>query len=253
MIEPSWYSRALSNLGFRSLVLLQLQKVRQRMFRTKGLRKLTSAYAQFPLFFRANTSDLSVFHQIFVNREYRCLDECDGVDLIIDCGANVGFSSAYLLTRFPDSSVLALEPDPQNYALLCRNLAPYGDRARVLNVAVWSHVTNLVIDEDSLCSGDEWGRRVKPPNGEESLGIEAVDINWVIEQAGVERVSILKMDIEGSEKTVFAGDVSGWLCKVDAMVVELHGEDCEEVFYEAVLPQQFEISKCDELTGCMRP
>jgi len=252
MMKLNWFRRALGNLGFGSLVFLQLQRLYGRVFRPKGLRKLTSACAQFPLFFRANTSDLSVFQQIFVNREYRCLDELDGVELIIDCGANVGFSSAYLLSRFPDSSVIALEPDLQNYELLCRNLAPYGDRARVWNVAVWSHRTKLEIDEDTARDGAEWGRRVKPPGGDESLGIDAVDINWVIEQAGVERVSILKMDIEGSEKAVLAGDTSGWLDKVDAMVVELHGEDCEKVFYESVMSGQFEISECDELTVCIR-
>jgi hypothetical protein len=39
------------------------------------------------------SSDLHVFRQIFVEREYGCLDDLADVRLIIDCGANAGYSS----------------------------------------------------------------------------------------------------------------------------------------------------------------
>ena len=57
-------------------------------------------------------------------------DDVPNVDLIVDCGANAGFASAFLLSRFPDASLYAIEPDPGNRALE-RNLAPCGSRARV--------------------------------------------------------------------------------------------------------------------------
>jgi len=68
--------------------------------------------------YRRGTSDLSAFNQIFVQREYACLDDLVGVDLIVDCGAYVGYSSAYFLTQFPNSNIVAIEPDPENFSLL---------------------------------------------------------------------------------------------------------------------------------------
>ena len=38
---------------------------------------------------------------------------------------------------------------------------------------------------------------------------------------GMERIGLLKMDIEGAEEEIFAGDFS-WLDKVDIVLVELH-------------------------------
>ena len=75
---------------------------------------LRSRYAEFPLKCRPKTTDIRVFRQIYVSREYRCLDEVRDAGLIIDCGANVGYSSAYFLTRFPKSYLIAIEPDPGN-------------------------------------------------------------------------------------------------------------------------------------------
>ena len=66
------------------------------------------------------SSDLSVFWQIFVNREYAVLNDVHSTRLIIDLGANVGISSAYLLNQFPSAKVIAVEPDPGNYELCCR-------------------------------------------------------------------------------------------------------------------------------------
>src|SRR6476620_203183 len=81
-----------------------------------------------PLFIRHDSSDLDVFKQIFIDREYRCLDDLTEVRLVIDCGANVGYSSAYFLSHHPTSRIIAVEPDPENFAMLRRNLAHYRGR-----------------------------------------------------------------------------------------------------------------------------
>src|SRR4051812_39387542 len=100
-------------------------EAKQPMQATKERILLKSEHVRHPLRCRKGSSDRDVFRQIFVEREYACLDDLSDVDLVLDCGANVGYSSAYFLDRFPTCHVIAVEPDPENYALLEENLAPY--------------------------------------------------------------------------------------------------------------------------------
>lgn len=211
-----------------------------------------SRHARFQLFCRAGTSDVDVFSQIFVNREYRCLDRVDASGLIIDCGANVGYSAAYFLTRFPRAFVVAVEPDPGNFELLSRNLAPYERRARALHTGVWSHPTGLAIAEEKFGDGREWAVTVREARAGERPAMMATDVATLLAGSGYPRISILKVDVEGAERAIFADRPGPWLDLVDNLVIELHGAECEAVFHRAIAGRGFEVSRCDELTVCSR-
>jgi FkbM family methyltransferase len=198
---------------------------------------------------RPATSDKTVFYQIFVDREYRCLDSLQSLDTILDCGANVGYSAAYLLSRFLQARLLAVEPDLQNFAQLRRNLAPYGQRASLLRGAVWNRRTKLQFDEATMGAGDEWGRQMKEGAG----AVEAYDIPSLLAMSGFERISLLKIDIEGAEREVFSANADAWLPLVDNIVIELHGKEAEDIFHGAIAPYGFKVSSCDELTVCLGP
>src|SRR4029078_3374442 len=57
------------------------------------------------LYFRPGTSDVAVIRQVFVREEYRSVVGLDNVRLIIDCGANIGCTSYYLLHCYPTAQV----------------------------------------------------------------------------------------------------------------------------------------------------
>jgi FkbM family methyltransferase len=217
---------------------------------------LTSEFVRHPLRCRKGSSDRDVFRQIFVQREYACLDDLTDVDLVLDCGANVGYSSAYLLDRFPECHVVAVEPDPDNFALLEANLTPYRGRVRTVRSAVWSHPTGLVLSNARYRDGREWARQVRECRPGEPPAFTATDIGSLLRESGREKISILKMDIEGAEAVVFASDCASWLGKVDALVVELHDDSsfggCSEVFFAAIVGEDFDVSRNGELTVCRR-
>lgn len=213
--------------------------------------------ALYPLFCRQNTSDFKVFAQIFVQRGYSCLDHIDNAAFIIDCGGNAGYSSAYFLTRFPESTVVAIEPDPGNFSMMCKNLAPYGNRIQTLNSAVWSHCADLAMEENKYRDGEEWSRQVRECKAGEKALLKGIDIGTLLAKSGQKRISILKIDIEGAEAVVFASPNSDlWLQYVDALVIELHDDtqwgNCSNIFFSAISKQNFDISRCCELTLCTR-
>jgi FkbM family methyltransferase len=194
---------------------------------------------------RAGSSDIDNFRQVFVLREYRCLDDMTDVDLIIDRGAYVGYSSAYFLSRFPNCRVLAIEPDASNFAALQRNTAPYGDRIECIQAGVWSDPTRMVV-----VSGDrrEWGRQVRPDADGPVVGI---DIWSLLAHAGRDRISLLKVDVEGAEAVIFAEN-HGWLDLVDAITIELHDDSAfgstSNVVLDALNDHRFELFRSGELT-----
>lgn len=204
--------------------------------------------AKHPLIVRSGTSDALVFTQVFVHREYRCLEHVEDATLIIDCGANVGYSSAYLLTRFPEAKLIAIEPHPENFRILQKNLRPYGDRCTALMAGVWSESVGLVASDQRLGDRREWAVTVRPAVVGENPSITAVDLGSVLAETGSDRISVLKVDIEGSEAEVFARNTSGWLGNVDHLVIELHGDECRDVVTSAMAGLEFDVFEHEELT-----
>src|SRR5581483_7249276 len=141
-----------------------------------------------PLCFRVGSSDLSVYREVFVDREFAFLAPTHAEGLIIDCGANVGYSSAYLLSRFPQRQLIAIEPDTNNLDLLERNLAPYGSRATALHAAVWPHAAPLRIEERRYRDGRDWSRQVRPCRDGEAPDLQGIDIPTLLRGAGHETI-----------------------------------------------------------------
>jgi FkbM family methyltransferase len=244
--------KAVKNLGPLQAAAFFWHRFRVRVFDPQNTFSLHSKYAHYPLWCRPGSSDLDVFWQIFVCREYRCLDLVVDPQFIVDCGANVGYASAYFLSRYPAAQVVSIEPDPENFAMLQQNIAPYSSRASALQTGIWSKKTGLVISEEPFGDNREWARTVREVRKNEAATLTAVDIGSLLDNSGFDRISILKIDIEGSEKEVFSSNFRQWIGRVDTIVIELHGDACREAFMQAISEEDFAISSCDELTVCVR-
>lgn len=198
-----------------------------------GVFELRAAQVPHPLICRAGTSDIDVFKEVFVRGDYRWVDRLDDVKLIIDCGANVGFSATLFAASFPEAKVISVEPDPGNFAKLLKNTAPYGDRCECVQAGVWSKRCGLVFDEEIFGDGREWAVSVREARQGEVAAVEAVGIVNLLESSGFDRISLLKIDIEGSEAAVFDGSHRGWIDRADHIVAELHGKTCEHLYLSA--------------------
>jgi FkbM family methyltransferase len=198
------------------------------------------------------SSDMQVFDQIFIFQEYSCLRELNPT-LVLDLGANVGFSTAYFLNIFPKARVVAVEPDERNFAVCESNLAPYGDRVLLLHGAVWSRTARLRLLKGAFGDGREWATQVvadSPAEEGTSADVQAWDVLSLIDMSGGNTVDLLKVDIERAELSVFGESAGFWLPKVRNICIELHGSDCEEVFFAALKDFDYELGHAGELTIC---
>ena len=196
-----------------------------------------------PVNLRIASTDAEVYGQVIRNAEYAAVAVGQPLT-IVDCGANVGYTSAFFLSRFPLARVIAIEPFSANAEACRSNLAPYGERAVVIQAAIWSKPCRLVVEFDG---GNEWGIRVRPVSTDETGDVDAIDIPSL----GLGRIDILKVDIEGSEAELFRQDTESWLPLVGSIAIELHGDACEAIFRAALKEYAFSELRSGELTICL--
>lgn len=207
--------------------------------------------AEYPIQMRVGSSDREVLEQIFIEEEYEPIALTRPL-MILDLGANVGYSSAYFLSKYPTASVVAVEPDPGNYEICCRNLSPFGPRAKVIHGAAWPERSKLALQRGTWRDGREWATQVKPANGMTSTAdqINGYDMPTLIGLCGVAEIDLLKIDIERAELELFSRGTDIWLPRVRNLCVELHGSDCEDVFFKTLAGYFCDLNRSGELTVC---
>lgn len=202
-----------------------------------------------PLLCRHGSSDRDVFRLIYVEHEYAAL-QLDSPRLIVDCGANVGYSAVYFLSRYPDARVVAIEPDPANFALLSCNLAPFASRVRLIQAGIWSREVPLRLARSIFRDGREWATQVHETGPREAGEIRGISIDSIMATERASHIDLLKMDIERSEVVVFGSGYENWLPNVNHILIELHDQECEAVFSSAIAARPHHREQMGELTYC---
>jgi FkbM family methyltransferase len=206
-----------------------------------------------PVWLRPWTSDYNAYQQVFREQEYAGVEGIGDLRIIIDCGANIGLASIYFLNRFPECTVLAVEPDPEN-VLICRhNLQPYGGRAKVVRGAVWSDRGRLTVIPSRFGLAEKWSMQVRPfQSGDpEQTAVDAFDVPSLMACTQVGQVDLLKIDIERSELVLFSSSTEQWLPRVRNLVIELHDEECSRAFFSALEPYDYRLLHRGDLTYCL--
>jgi FkbM family methyltransferase len=191
-----------------------------------------------PLRVRTGTSDVSTFEQIFVELQYQFNIKGFNPEYIVDGGANAGYSTVFFASRYPQAKIVAVEPESSNYELLAHNTAAYANVTSV-HAALWNR--NMVLDIENPDAGKN-AFRMRTATNPGSGGIQALTPDDILQSSGFPRMDILKLDIEGAEKELFAENSSVWLDKTEVIIVELHDwlrHGCGLAFYHAITPYGF--------------
>lgn len=179
---------------------------------------------------RSHTTDISVLKELLVGHTYDSLPADDNVETVIDLGANVGLSFRWLRARYPRARFICVEPDPGNLEVLRANVRAVDHQAVIHAACVGGHARRVEL----TTSSGEWGYRmadVHDPDGD-TLGVITMDT--LLAEAGIDRIGVLKCDIEGAEAEIFA-DCRSWIGRVGAMSVECHSDMMQtEALLEAV-------------------
>jgi len=206
------------------------------------LRRIRLRGFDYPFYYREGTSDPQVILQVFANGEYDCVAREPGVRFLVDCGANIGSASFYLLHKYPNARAVVVEPDAGNMAVCKKNLAPFRDRVQFVQAGVWSESAPMVVERGTYRDGEAWSFQVRIAKPGERPDFRAVTIVDLLEASGFPQIDLLKVDIEAAEAEVFRTGTDAWLAKVRTLAIELHGPECE-----AAVAKAFEPFRCSSV------
>ncbi|MGN6848681.1 MAG: FkbM family methyltransferase [Sphingomicrobium sp.] len=201
---------------------------------------------------RAGDSDIETLRETFVMRRYdfagsnpvnqrvharyRSVLANGGKPIIVDAGANIGAVSLSFAAQFPDASIVAIEPHPANAALLRRNLEQHGNCV-VLEAAIGAERGFVSLHNESY----SWGIRTERA----ASGVPMITIEDAFRASGGDTPLIVKIDIEGFERDLFASN-TGWIEQSYVVGIEPHdwmlpGELSSRSFQQAMSRHPFEL------------
>jgi len=197
-----------------------------------------------PFYLRPNTTDYFTFDQVFLRDQYNIHFPFD-LKNIIDAGANIGLASVYFSHKYPNSSIIAIEPSSENFEVLSQNIAPYSN-VKTYFKGLWNKDVYLAITNSD---GENNSFMVAETTADNPNSIPAICIPTIMREQSWDRIDLLKIDIEGSEKEVFETNYETWLPKTRAVVIELHDnmkKGTSKSVFKAISQYNFSFDMQDE-------
>ena len=154
------------------------------------------------------------YKEIFADQSYFFKSQNQS-PFILDCGTNIGLSILYFKHIYPTAKVVGFEPDPSIFAIAQANIKQHIlNDVEIRNEAVWVADETLHFDSEGADGGS-----ISSKNSKASIQVKAIKLKTYL--AAVEKVEMLKMDIEGAEIAVLL-DCKEELSKVDNIFIEYH-------------------------------
>lgn len=207
-----------------------------------------------PVLVRPSDSDMGSLQEVFQRRDYdldalfvgpairaryeRLLAE-GRTPVIVDAGANIGATALWFARSFPKARILAIEPEPENFRILCENT-----RSRP-NITPIPAAVGSVGGYVSV-QLNRWSWAVTTSRAD--AGTPIVTIPQCLETVPGAAAFLVKVDIEGFEADLFASNTQ-WLDDADVVVIEpddwrFPGQGVTRTFQRAMAERNFEVHIC---------
>ena len=137
---------------------------------------------------------------------------CRGDMVFADIGGNIGLYSALALhTLNSDGRIITLEPHPESFALLSKNVEVNQEERGIedtpkidlfqMAASSQSGTRNLALNPENKADN----RLSDAPEEWEHIPIEAKSMDTLLIEQGIEEVNFVKMDVQGYEHRIISG------------------------------------------------
>lgn len=186
-------------------VFRQWLKVRYYIYRLMRSRYLKAEYSWGTYRVSFDWIGQNIFFKNFEEDESLLLTSLGrDKDVIFDVGANIGFYTVLLGKRYPNSRIFAFEPSSREFNLLEENVITNAiSNANLFQIALSDRIgkQDLFIDEINHGTNSLKARKV----GSNAELVQLITIDHFVESHKIQKVDLMKIDVEGSELEVLRG------------------------------------------------
>jgi FkbM family methyltransferase len=155
---------------------------------------------------------------------------------IIDIGANVGYFSLFMFSRYPKASLYSYEPMPFNYG----QLKKYQDHYQQFDWhteqrAVADHRDGITLFSSTLDGFSTMASVFEEDRKGEQIAVETLTLSDVLDKYQLDRVNLIKLDCEGSEYAILYNCAEETLAKLELISIETHPGDSENKNHEGMI------------------
>jgi len=180
------------------------------------------------VFYRTSSSDMTLIYEILLKSKYRSeyyFPEKIKPEVILDIGGNVGITSIYLASIFPNATIYTFEPLLENYKILQKNTEQYGN-IKVFNIGLGSKNGSFKVflsDDSENFGGVSFYSEGEGNKTESYTECKVRNINDVIQELNISAIDLMKIDTEGSEYDILSCLNDEILRSIFWITGELHG------------------------------
>lgn len=210
--------------------------------------------------YQTRTEALFFYEDIFAQRVYtRHGVTLDDVETVFDVGANIGLFTLFVARQRPGARIVSFEPVPALFEIASANAARYAPRAELVPRAVGaepgeaeitfytnsSGMSSLYADLEEerqalaaimehqrrrgMAGMDQVMRHADDLLDErfraERVACRVTTVSRELAERGIERLDLLKVDVQKAEEDVILGIDDGDWSKIRQVVLEVHDQD----------------------------
>jgi FkbM family methyltransferase len=180
---------------------------------------------------RPGTRDRSSLIDLLFHQAYLPPKPLSNPKVIVDLGANVGYTVAHFAALYPTARIIGLEMDANNFMLAKQNTDWCKDGVTLINAAIWSsdgYVNFAGLGEDAFHVVGTANGSSDADESPTNRRVRSMSMETLMKELDIDRIDYLKMDIEGAEAELILRSNPTWLSRVNAMKVELHDLDYQD-------------------------
>ena len=150
----------------------------------------------------------------------------DGLDNVVDIGANVGLFTKYMFTRNCKKAIL-VEADPRLRNNIVRMLGRDFTKSKIFMNPIYSEKTKIdfYYSDSNTTIGSLFEPDLNNPNLRDlnkKIELDSIVFDDIIDSLNGDRISILKCDIQGGEYPLFETLRDDQIKLVDNYIIEFH-------------------------------
>lgn len=176
---------------------------------------------KFHRFYFEDIGDFELLNEIFLQSAYLLHTELEKDPVIIDLGANIGVSSIFFAMCWPDSEIHSVEPDPENFRRLCINTKSLNNIVCHQKV-IWSHDEKVPFHVNKHRGSSS--SIFKTSSKQNLIHLQASTLHQFMDQISKDKISLLKIDVEGAEEAIFS--TFDEYDRIKVIAGELHHDYC---------------------------